>query len=326
LSARLVPEMKFLKNPEIKFGRSATRADLLASLDHLAELGERLDGPYRLAAAYVRGQLKVGAAIRLKRRDDAILELRLRWHAHQSNNAAAKEIQSQLNRYAASAWRGRRALDEPTPAECGTYREQLWRILKEGDGQVLGSRRIRQIVDLAPKQQRFVSAGGVSAPIGNISPFPLPTLPPTLDASPQQTESALNTRPSFDDVVPIVRELPGFKSAEEKARAKLVADRQAHLDAIGRLDTEATKAYPRQEKLKAEKLAAEQGAIRALKFAANEYQQTLAAVGSERLAYERDRRAHEEALIAGEWPELSAFFDTCEIERARAKAALAMHG
>jgi hypothetical protein len=108
-----------LKNPEIKFGRSATQAELLASLDRLAELGERLDGPYRLAAAYLRKQLSIGAAVRLKRRDEAILELRLRWHSHQSNNAAAKEIQRELNRYAASAWRARRALDEPTPADFG---------------------------------------------------------------------------------------------------------------------------------------------------------------------------------------------------------------
>ncbi len=83
---------RILKNPEIKFGGSVTRADVLASLDRLAELGGRLDGPYRLGAAYAREQLNVGAAIRLKRRDDAILELRLRWHSHRSNNAAAKEI------------------------------------------------------------------------------------------------------------------------------------------------------------------------------------------------------------------------------------------
>ena len=38
---------RILKNPEIKFGGSVTRADVLASLDRLAELGGRLDGPYR---------------------------------------------------------------------------------------------------------------------------------------------------------------------------------------------------------------------------------------------------------------------------------------
>ena len=117
----------------------------------------------------------------------------------------------------------------------------------------------------------------------------------------------MNFRPSFDDVVPIVRELPGFRTAEEKALARTVAERQAHLDAIAKLDAEAVKAYPRQEKVKAEKLAAEQDAIRALKFAQNEYQQTLAAVAPERWACERDRRAHETALIDGEWPDSTLF-------------------
>lgn len=115
----------------------------------------------------------------------------------------------------------------------------------------------------------------------------------------------MNTRPSFDDVVPIIRELPGFKSAEETAHAKIVAERQAHLDAITRLDAEAIKDYPRQEKLTAKTLAAQQEAVRALKFAEIEHQKAHAAVASERFANEHARRAREAALIDGEWPELT---------------------
>ena len=83
----------FNLNVRAKKAASIRRADLFASLDRLAEVGQRLDGPYRLGAAYIRGQLKAGAATRLKRRAEMILELRFRWHAHQSNNEAPREIQ-----------------------------------------------------------------------------------------------------------------------------------------------------------------------------------------------------------------------------------------
>ena len=61
-------------NVRAKKAASIRRADLFASLDRLAEVGQRLDGPYRLGAAYIRGQLKAGAATRLKRRAEMILD------------------------------------------------------------------------------------------------------------------------------------------------------------------------------------------------------------------------------------------------------------
>ncbi len=128
----------------------------------------------------------------------------------------------------------------------------------------------------------------------------------------------MNAQPNFES---IVRATPEFQAATERAHEKTVLERQAHLDALAKLDSAATKAWPSYEKLRAESLAREQEALAALKAAAAEHQRVRAAVAAEQFAYESGRCEHEAALIAGEWPEISDFLETCEAKIKLAKAA-----
>ena len=83
--------------------------------------------------------------------------------------------------------------------------------------------------------------------------------------------------------------MPGFKEAADRAQATSIAERQAHVDAIAKLDADAMREWARQEKTKANSLAKEQDVHRAFKAAAEEHQRVLSAVAWVRLAYERDR-------------------------------------
>jgi hypothetical protein len=293
---------------EIKFGPvEAANDDLFSSLEALAVLGARLGFPYALAAAHILHRIEATAAARLKRRDAALVDLRRRWYPEASDNKAANEISRELMRYEAAAWLRRDAqLSGPPPSAVGTVRELFWWVLKDSDGGAPGPRRLRQI--FADAELATNSASNFQA------------RPRLLDI-PGPSSARSSELSALPNVESIVREMPGFKEAAGRAQAATIAERQAHVDEIARLDAAAEKAWPRQEKVKADALAKEQDAHRAFKAAADEHQRVLAAVTSERMAYERDRNAHEAALIAGEWPELSEFFDTCDREVARAKAA-----
>ncbi len=300
-----------LRDTQIKFGTvEAVDEGLTASLEALAALGARLGSPYGLGAAHILQRLEATAAARLRRRNAALVELRHRWYPEASNNKAAFEISRELMRYEASGWLRRDAqLSEPPPSAIGTVRELQWRALKDSEGGAPGPRRLRQIFAASVDWQQN------ALPIANQTQFHL-----GLD-----TPGHSSARSSFLSALPnvelIVREMPGFKEAANRAQATAIAERQAHLDAIAKLDAGAMKEWPRQEKTMADSLAKEQDAHRAFRAAAEEHQRVLSAVKSVRMAYERDRGAHEAALIAGDWPEISEFFDTCDREVARAKAA-----
>ena len=292
---------------EVKFGTLETGDDdLMASFEALARLGERLDGPYRRAAAYLGHLLEATASARLRRRDALYLELRRRWYSDASNNKAAAAISQELMRFEATAWRRRECqFSQPPVGAIGTAREFFWRILKESDGGAVGPARLRQLFDAAPivTNRRL--------PINRRSALQL-----GLDTRGER--NALNASPNFEL---IVRQLPGFQVAASKAHAEEIAARQTHIDEIAKLDSAAAKAYPRQEKQKAESLGKSNDAHRAWQLALAEHQRVCADVTAERLVYERERNAHEAALIVGDWPEISAFFDTCDREIARAKGA-----
>ncbi len=121
----------------------------------------------------------------------------------------------------------------------------------------------------------------------------------------------MNAVPKFET---IIAEMPAFRDAERKAIDREVAERQAHLDALERLAAEAEKSWPRHESLKADAIEKVRAAERGLKFANAELAKVLGAVSAERLAYEITRRHHESALLAGDWPELNAFRDRCNLE------------
>jgi hypothetical protein len=293
---------------EIKFGPvEAANDDLFSSLEALAVLGGRLGFPYALAAAHILHRIEATAAARLKRRDAALVDLRRRWYHEASDNKAANEISRELMRYEAAAWLRRDAqLSGPPPSAMGTVRELFWWVLKDSDGGAPGPRRLRQI---------FADAELATNRASNCQARPRLI---DIRGQPSARSTDLNALPNVES---IVREMPGFKEAAGRAQAAAIAERQAHLDAIARLDAAAEKAWPRQEKVKADALAKEQDAHRAFKAAADQHQRALSAVGSERMAYERDRNAHEAALIAGDWPEIRDFFNMCDREVARAKAA-----
>ena len=303
---------KALSASEIKFGTVETGDDdLMASFEALTRLGERLDGPYRLAAAYLRNRLEVTPSARLRRRDALYLELRRRWYSDASNNKAAAAISQELMRYEASAWRRRECqFSEPPVGAIGTARELFWRILKESDGGAVGRARLRQLFDAAPivTNRRL--------PINRRSALQL-----GLDTRGER--NALNASPNFEL---IVRQLPGFQVAASKAHAEEIAARQTHIDEIAKLDSAAAKAWPRQEKQKAESLGKSNDAHRAWQLALAEHQRVLADVTSERFAYERERNEHEAALTSGVWPEIDGFLEQCDREIERTLAARAVRG
>ena len=136
-------------------------------------------------------------------------------------------------------------------------------------------------------------------------------------------------RVDMNDLSSVVRVLTGtpeYRKAAEAEHVRFVAERRAHLDAIAKLEAQATKDYERQEARKAKSLAAEQACIAALKAAAAEYQKTLAAVAGERFAFESARRGHEVALLTADVPEFSLLieFDAeCDRHLTAARALLA---
>jgi hypothetical protein len=298
--------LKTIKLPAIEGGDQA----LLQSVEAATPLLERLGGPYRPIALALRAWMDGEAVARLARRDAAIIELATRWYGDLSNNAAAAEIAQSLRRYETTTWRRRDALlSDPPPSAFGTARELEWRILREGLGKALGRSRIRQILD--------------ESPFANLRLLRLASVPPRIRHD--EPEPALNAQPKVEEIIratEIFRATPEFQKAAARAEDKQAAERQARLDAIAKLNAEMEKAWPRHEKLKAESLAREQDAVRALKAASQEHQKTLGAVAAERSTYESERRAHEEALIAGEWPEISEFIDKCYKEMELARAAL----
>lgn len=286
----------------------ADDAELRASASALAELGARLGAPYAKAASAIRARLAADPGAR-RERDALIVALRRHWFDGLSNNEAAAEIARETARYEATAWRrGDRALSAPPPSAFGTAREHYWRILRASDGPKRGPRR--QTLALAARTVREILD---AAPIGDQSRFRAPTTRRMLKFKVENTatRSKVNAIPKFEK---IVAEMPGFRDAERKAIDREVAERQAHLDAIERLAAEAEKSWPRHERLKADALEKVREAERALKFANDDLAKVLYAVSAERLAYENDRRQRESALIAGDWPELTAFRDRCHAE------------
>ena len=267
-----------MRDSEIKFGTvEAADGDLTASLEALAALGARLGSPYGLAAAHILQRLEATAAARLKRRNAALIELHDSWYPDASDNKAAIEISRELMRYKSSAWLRREAqLSAPPPSAIGTVREIQWRVLKNNDGGAPGPRRLRQIFAGIDWQQ-------IALPIANRTQFHLGLDTPGQNSARSGPLNALAT------VKSIVREMPGFKEAANRAQATSIAERQAHVDAIAKLDADAMREWTHQ-KTKANSLAKEQDVHRAFKAAAEEHQRVLSAVAWVRLAYERDRQ------------------------------------
>jgi hypothetical protein len=172
-------------------------------------------------------------------------------------------------------------LTEPPPSAIGTVRELQWHVLKDGGGKSPGRSRIRQILDAQPivNQQRFRLATNARSVVDKSSSR-LSRRPP-LNAHSPTIESTLAT----------LRMTPEFQAAASKAQAKTVAERQAHLDALAKLDSEAAKAWPRSEKRKADSLKNVEDAERALKFSQEKHRQLLGEIMDERFGYERQRNA-----------------------------------
>ncbi len=136
---------------EIK-GLPAAGGELLASLEALATLGARLDGPYKVAAAYILARVGTTPAAQAGRRNAAIVKLRKLYFPYLTKRAAAAEIARALRVYQSTSWIRRDAtLTEPPLIAIGTARELMWIALKAGDGKVLSARTIRMLLPDAPK-------------------------------------------------------------------------------------------------------------------------------------------------------------------------------
>jgi hypothetical protein len=109
--------------------------------------------------------------------------------------------------------------------------------------------------------------------------------------------------------ISLLLKTPEFTRAIEREKASIVEERRARIAAIERLDDEAKKAWPKQERVKAASQARVDAALEDLKIASIANQNTLAEVARERFAFEHARQTHERALIVGGVPELVAEFE-----------------
>ena len=271
-----------------------SRREIAGDLEQSAQLLERLGGRHAHAARFLRERLDGMAASRLAHRDAAILELRTRYFDGLTNNAAAGEIAKMARRYAATRWRRDRAFTEPRASYVGFPDELLFRIVALSGNKLPGSARIRKILD--------------SARVAKIH---------ALESSRHLAlTSARDTRSEdlFVDQSAILERLPDYQAAKTHAIEDGIAARRVHVAAIETIDADATKAWPKEEKRKAEAIAKVRRAELDLRTAGAEFNAVAGAVATERHARETARRTHEGALLVGDWSAIDAFVREAQTE------------
>ena len=138
-----------------------------------------------------------------------------------------------------------------------------------------------------------------------------------------ESESApLNAHsPSVESTIATLRATPVFQAAAAKAHAEGVAHRESLLARRRQIEKEAEAEWPKD--VRAEEAAAAE--VRAAERALKDANQKLAAASAARGNGALTRRIAVERidaeLAAGDWPEISAFFDMCEAEIERTKGA-----
>lgn len=82
----------------------------------------------------------------LRRRNECLRQLASSYFARLGVTEQAHRIYQLARRYASSAWRFDRALEEMPPAYIGTPTELLWRAFKSGAAMPVGERQLRSIL------------------------------------------------------------------------------------------------------------------------------------------------------------------------------------
>ncbi len=274
-----------------------TRLEVLESFAELARLGVQLGGQYRLAASMIQADLSRRKQNQKILRDRAILNWYESFAARDSHRKDATELWSKLQKYQMTFARLPSGCAEPSIADLNTEKEFFWIILKNA-GRDLGPETIRKLLPKIKLGKRFVLETTHS--FSNVAGMEM-------------------NIPNQAKAIDIISQMPEFKKASSAEHARQVSERQAHIDAITKLDGASLKAAPRhdekigeaKEKLRIAKLQ--------LKEAESSHNRVLFAINQEVFAHRSARENHIGALLAEDFSKIDAFIAECnrEIELAR---------
>lgn len=229
---------------------------------------------------------------RLARRDEALVNLASFYD--KTISSTAKDMESDLGRYKAAAWKRRDSrLGGVPPIEYqGTSKAMLFAVLAaSGNAGVPSERHIRRILSDCYKTKKVGHDRPLAMARESRHRLPRP--------DGKRDGSSMNAKPSDQKFITALRDSPVGVKIEAEIHARTTAERQAQIDVLAALDAKAEREFPSLEKAVQSAIASVREAEKALQAANDKLRAASYAKSGASLDYTMARQRVEQLLRAG---------------------------
>ena len=226
---------------------------------------------------------------RLARRDEALVNLASFYD--KTISSTAKDMESDLGRYKAAAWKRRDSrLGGVPPIEYqGTSKAMLFAVLAaSGNAGVPSERHIRRILSDCYKTKKVGHDRPLAMARESRHRLPRP--------DGKRDGSSMNAKPSDQKFITALRDSPVGVKIEAEIHARTTAERQAQIDVLAALDAKAAREFPSLEKAEQSAIAGVREAEKALQAAngARVFQSFMSEMLNE---LDKSRKQHEGGYV-----------------------------